>query len=92
MTINAVKVISQVKNCMVSDLAFVFLKRIHQIKIIKSKLVSETGVVRLPWQLICFYNNFLFFQMLEVLLFVTEWEVPQGETDSLKKIRASFIL
>lgn len=24
----------------------------HEIKIIKSKLVSDTGVVRLPWQLI----------------------------------------
>lgn len=75
---------------MFCDLGLLFLKRIHEIKIIKSKLVSETGIVRLPWQLIWFYNNFLFFQMFEVFLFVTEWEVPQGETD--KKILVSSIL
>jgi len=55
---------------MACDLPFVFLKSIHQIKIIKSKLVSETGLVRLLWRLVWFYNIFLFFQMLEVLTFV----------------------
>lgn len=55
---------------MACDLPFVFLKSIHQIKIIKSKLISETGLVRLLWRLVWFYNIFLFFQMLEVLTFV----------------------
>lgn len=83
MTINAARVkrVSQVKYCVVSDLAFVFLKRLHQIKIIKSKLVSETGAVRLPWQLIWFYNNFLFFfffQTLEVLFVCYGVGSPSG--------------
>jgi len=30
--------------------------------------------------------------MFEVFLFVTEWEVPQGETDSQKKTLVSSIL
>lgn len=69
---------------MFCDLGLVFLKRICEIKITQSKLVSEIGVVRLPWQLNWFYNDFLFFQMLEVLLFVTEWEVPEGENNRRK--------
>lgn len=62
-----IKRVSQLKNGVFCDLGVVFLTRICTIKIIKSKLVSGT---RLPWQLIWFYNNYLFFRMIEVHLFV----------------------